>query len=119
MGPIEQAANTILKHRGLLAMFMFLTILTASLQVEINALKQKLAALRLAIDPDILSYDARVSQAVQRLTRATFGDQAVQSTPIPPAFRQPGRQVEGEIYRFIGLGDQASRALPTRNQPIK
>ena len=87
MGPIEQAANTILKHRGLSAMFMFLTILTASLQVEVNALKEKLAALQQAIDPDILSYDARVSQAVQRLTRATFGDQAVQSTPIPIAFR--------------------------------
>jgi hypothetical protein len=119
MGPIEQAANTILKHRGLSAMFMFLTIFMASLQVEVNALKEKLAALRPAIDPDILSYDARVSQAVQRLTRATFGDQAVQSTPVPAAFRQPGHLVEGEIYRFIALGDKATRALPTRNQPVR
>ena len=119
MGPIEQAANTILKHRGLLAMFMFLTILTASLQVEVNALKGKVAAMHRGIDQDILSYDVRVSQAVQRLTRATFGDQAVQSTPSPPAFRQPGRQVEGEIYRFIALGDQASSALPRRNQLVR
>jgi hypothetical protein len=119
MGPIEQAANTIFKHRGLSAMLMFLAILTASFQVEMNALKDKVAAMGRGIDPDILSYDARVSQAVQRLTRATFGDQAVQSTPVAAAFRQPGRQVEGEIYRFIGLGDQASRALPTRNQPVR
>ena len=70
-------------------------------------------------DPDILSYDARVSQAVQRLTRATFGDQAVESTPVAAPFREPGRQVEGEIYRFIALGDQASRALPTRSQPVR
>ena len=74
-------------------MFAFLTILTASLQVEVNALKDQVAAMRRGIDPDILSYDARVSQAVQRLTRATFGDQAVQSTPVGAAFRQPGRQV--------------------------
>jgi hypothetical protein len=119
MGPIEQAANTILKHRGLSAMFMFLTILTASLQVEVNALKEKLAALRPAIDLDILSYDARVSEALQQLTRATFGDQAVQSTPVPIAFRQPGRQVEGEIYRFFALGDQVSSALPRRNQLVR
>ena len=119
MGPIEQIANTILKHRGLSAMLMFLTILTASLQIEVNALKDKVAAMRRGIDPDILSYDARVSQAVQRLTRATFGDQAVQSTPIATAFRQPGRQVEGEIYRFIRLGDQAPRELPSRNQPVR
>ena len=119
MGPIEQAANTILKYRGLSAMFMFLTILTASLQIEVNALKDKVAAMRRGIDQDILSYDIRVSRAVQRLTRATFGDEAVQSTPVTAAFRKPGRQVEGEIYRFIALGDQASRALPTRNQPVK
>lgn len=119
MGPIIQAATTILKHRGVCAMFAFLTILVASLQVEVNALKDKLAAMRRGIDPDILSYDVRVSQAVQRLTRATFGDQAVQSTPVAAAFRQPGRQVEGEIYRFIRLGDQASRALPSRNQPVR
>jgi len=100
-------------------MFMFLTILTASLQVEVNALKGKVAAMHRGIDQDILSYDVRVSQAVQRLTRATFGDEAVQSTPVTAAFRKPGRQVEGEIYRFIALGDQASRALPTRNQPVK
>jgi hypothetical protein len=119
MGSIEQAANTILKQRRLSAMLMFLTILTASLQIEVNALKDKVAAMRREIDQDILSYDARVSQAVQRLTLATFGDQAVQSTPVAAAFRQPGRQVEGEIYRFIGLGDQATRALPTRNQPVR
>jgi hypothetical protein len=100
-------------------MLIFLTILTASLRVEVNALKDKVAATRQGIDPDILSYDARVSQAVQRLTRATFGDQAVQSTPVAAAFRQPGRRVEGEIYRFIALGDEASRALPTRNQPVR
>jgi hypothetical protein len=117
MGPIEQAANTILKHPGLSAMLMFLTILTASLQVEVNALKDKVAAMRREIDQDILSYDARVSQAVQRLTRATFGDQAVQSTPVAAA--EPGRQVEGEIYRFIALGDQASRALPSRNKQVR
>src|SRR5690242_1021807 len=101
MGQIIRAANTIFKHRGLSAMFMSLTILTATLQLEINAIKDKVAPMRRGIDPDILSYDARVSQAVQRLTRATFGDQAVQSTPIPTPFRQPGHQVEGEIYRFI------------------
>jgi hypothetical protein len=119
MGPIEQAANTILKHRVLSAMLMFLTILTASLRVEVNALKDKVAAMRRGIDPDILSYDARVSQAVQGLTRATFGDQAVQSTPVAAPFREPGRQVEGEIYRFIALGDQAAGALPTRSQPVR
>jgi hypothetical protein len=119
MGPIIQAATTILKHRGVSAMFAFLTILVASLQVEVNALREKLAAIPPAIDPDVLSYDARVSQAVQSLTRATFGDQAVQSTPVAAAFRQPGRQVEGEIYRFIRLGDQASRELPSRNQPVR
>jgi len=119
MGPIIQAATTILKHRGVSVMFAFLTILVASLQVEVNALKDKVAAMRRGIDPDILSYDARVSQAVQRLTRATFGDQAVQSTPVAAAFRQPGHQVEGEIYRFIRLGDQASRELPSRNPPFR
>jgi len=119
MGPIEQAANTILKYRGLSAMFMFLTILTASLQIEVNALKDKVAAMRRGIDQDILSYDVRVSQAVQRLTRATFGAEAIRTTPVPPAFLQPGRQVEGEIYRFIALGDQAFRAFPTRNQLLK
>ena len=119
MGPIEQAANTILKHRGVSAMLMFLTILTASLQVEVNALQDKVAAMHRGIDPDIFSYDARVSQAVQRLTRATFGDQAVQSTPVPAAFRQPGRQVEGEIYRFIALGNQLSSSLSPRNQLVR
>ena len=119
MGPIEQAAKTILKYRGLSAMFLFLTILTASLQVEINALKDKVAAMRRGIDPEILSYDARVSQAVQRLTRATFGDEAIRATPVPPAFLHPGHQVEGEIYRFITLGDRASRALSTRNQQVR
>jgi hypothetical protein len=120
MGPIEQAANTILKYRGLSAMFMFLTMLTVSLQIEVNALKDKVAAMRRGIDRDVLSYDVRVSQAVQRLTRATFGDEAIRVTPVPPAFLQPGHQVEGEIYRFIALGDQASRgALPIRNQLVK
>jgi hypothetical protein len=119
MGQIIRAANTSLKHRWLSAMFMFLTILTASLQLEVNALKDKVTAVRPGIDPDILSYDARVSQAVQRLTRAAFGDQAVQSTPIPAPFQQPGHQVEGEIYRFIALGDQATRIPPNRNQPIR
>jgi hypothetical protein len=119
MGPIIQAATTILKHRGLSAMLMFLTIFTESLQVEVNALKDQVAAMRQGIDPDIRSYDARVSQAVQSLTRATFGDQAVQCTPVAAAFRQPGREVEGEIYRFIRLGDQASRALPSRNQQVR
>jgi hypothetical protein len=119
MGPIMQAATAILKHRGVSAMLAFLTILVASLQVEVNALKYKVAAMRRGIDPDILSYDARVSQAMQRLTRATFGDQAVQSTPVAATFREPGRQVEGEIYRFIRLGDQASRELPTRSQPVR
>ena len=119
MGRIVQAANRILKHRGLSAMFMFLTILTASLQLELDALKDKVAAMRRGIDPDMLSYDVRVSQAVQRLTRATFGDQAVQSTPIPAPFRQPGHQVEGEIYRFLALGDQATRTPPTSNQPFR
>jgi hypothetical protein len=119
MGPIEQAAKTILKYRGLSALFMFLTILTASLQIEVNVLKDKVAAMRRGIDRDVLSYDVRVSQAVQRLARATFGDEAVRATPVPPAFLQPGHQVEGEIYRFIALGDQASRALPTRNQLVK
>jgi hypothetical protein len=119
MVPISQAATAILKHRGVSAMLAFLTILVASLQVEVNTLKDKGAAMRRGIDPDILSYDARVSQAVQRLTRATFGDQAVQSAPVAAAFRQPGRQVEGEIYRFIRLGDQASRELPSRNQPVR
>jgi len=65
---------------------MFLTILTASLQVEVNALKDKVAAMRRGIDQDILSYDIRVSRAVQRLTRATFGDEAIRTTPVPPAF---------------------------------
>jgi hypothetical protein len=120
MGPIEKAANTILKYRGISAMFMFLTILTVSLQIEVNPLKDKVAAMRRGIDRDTLSYDVRVSQAVQRLTRATFGDEAVRVTPVPAAFLQPGHQVEGEIYRFIALGDQASRAaLPTRNQLVK
>lgn len=100
-------------------MFVFLTILMASLQLEVNALKGKIAAMRRGIDPDILSYDTRVSQAVQRLTRATFGDEAVRVNPVPPAFLYPGHQVEGEIYRFITLGDQASRALPTRNQLVR
>ena len=119
MGQIVQAANTILKHRGLSAMIMFLTFLTGSLQLEINALKDKVAAMRRGIDPDILSYDARVSQAVQRLTRATFGDEAVRVNPVAPAFLHPGHQVEGEIYRFITLGDQASRVLPPRNQLVR
>jgi len=119
MGPIEQAANTILKYRGLSAMFIFLTIITVSLQVEVNVLKDEVAAMRRGIDRDILSYDVRVSQAVQRLTRATFGDEAIRATPVPPAFLHPGHQVEGEIYRFITLGDRASRALSTRNQPVR
>ena len=119
MGPIEQAANTILKHRGLSAMFTFLTILTASLQVEVNALKDKFAAMHRAIDQDMLSYDVRVSQAVQRLTRATFGDEAIRLTPVPPAFLQPGHRVEGEIYRFIALGDQVAGKIPTRNQLVR
>ena len=119
MGPIEQAANTIFKYRGLSAMFIFLTIITVSLQVEVNMLKDQVAAMRRGIDRDILSYDVRVSQAVQRLTRATFRDEAIRATPVPPAFLQPGHQVEGEIYRFIALGDQASRALPTRNQSVR
>ena len=89
MGPVIQAVNTFLKHRGLSAIFMFLTILTASLQLEINALKDKVAAMSRGIDPYILSYDTRVSQAVQRLTRATFGDEAVRVNPVPPAFLYP------------------------------
>ena len=116
MGQIVQAANTILKHRGLSAMFMFLTILTASLQLKINALEEKLTAIPRASDSDVLSFDGRVSVAVQRLTRATFGDDALRATPIPPAFLQPGHRVEGEIYRFIALGDQAARTLSNRNQ---
>src|ERR1700745_3412497 len=47
---IEQAANTILKHRGLSAMLMFLTILTALLQVEVTPLPVQVAALRREID---------------------------------------------------------------------
>jgi hypothetical protein len=119
MGPIEQAANTILKHRGLSAMFMFLTILTASLQVEVNALKDEVAVMRREIDQDMFSYDVRVSEAVQRLTRATFGDEAIRLTPVPPAFLQPGHRLEGEIYWFIALGDQVAGKLPTRNQLVR
>jgi hypothetical protein len=119
MGPIEQAANTIFKYRGLSAMFMFLTILTVSLQVEVNALRGKVAVMRRGIDQDMLSYDVRVSQAVQRLTRATFGDEAIRLTPVPPAFLQPGHRVEGEIYRFIALGDQVAGKIPTRNQLVR
>ena len=79
-------------------MFMFLTILTASLQVEVNALKGKVAAMHRGIDQDILSYDVRVSQAVQRLTRATFGDEAIRATPVPlhsyiPATKSRARSI--------------------------
>jgi hypothetical protein len=116
MEPIIQVANTILKHRGVSSMFIFLSIVAASLQVEVNALEEKLTAIPRASDPDVLSYDGRVSVAVQRLTRATFGDDALRATPIPPAFLQPGHRVEGEIYRFIALGDQTAWTLSTRKQ---
>jgi len=119
MGSIEQAANTILKHRGVSAMFMFLTILTASLQIEVNALKDRIATMRSSADADLFAYDARVAQALERLTRATFGDAAFQSTALPPAFRQPGHRVEGEVYRFIALGDHLTAALPSKNQFVR
>jgi hypothetical protein len=100
-------------------MLMFFSLLTASMQLEINGLKDKIAAMRPATDPDLFAYDARVAQALERLTRATFGDAAFQSTALPAAFRQPGHRVEGEVYRFIALGDHLTAALPNQNHFVR
>jgi hypothetical protein len=84
------------------------------LQREIIDLKQQLALSKVQIDriaADSLDYDQRVSVPVAELTRHTFGDQAIRANPLSVAFRQPGRHVEGEIYRFISLSNQAVNHL--------
>ena len=103
----------IIQHWVILAL-LALAGTIAYLQREIIDLKQQLALSKVQIDrmaADSLEYDQRVSVPVAELTRHTFGDQAIRANPLSVAFRQPGRHVEGEIYRFISLSNQAVNHL--------
>ena len=81
----------------------------AALQREIMDLKQVLAASKIQIDriaTETVDYDQRVSIPVAELTKRTFGEEAIRANPLSVAFRQPGRHVEGEIYRFSSLSNR-------------
>jgi hypothetical protein len=99
----------LIKHWVILALLAVAATIV-NLQREVIGLKQQLAASKAQIDL-IDDYDQRVSLPVAELTRRTFGDQAIRANPIAVTFRQPGRHVEGEIYRFISLSNQAVKHL--------
>jgi hypothetical protein len=103
----------IIKHWVILALLAVAGTIV-NLQREVIGLKQQLAASKAQMDriaTESVDYDQRVSLPVAELTRRTFGDQAIRANPIAVAFRQPGRHVEGEIYRFISLSNQAVKHL--------
>jgi hypothetical protein len=98
----------ITKHWIILALLVVAGTIV-SLQREVMDLKQDLAASKVQIDriaAETVDYDQRVSIPVAELTKRTFGEEAIRANPLSVAFRQPGRHVEGEIYRFISLSNR-------------